>query len=674
MSLALLACAPGPARPPVDGAAGIGLARLEAAREPGSAALIARADAPVSPDSLLAIRALGRAADPAAIARLVAFLRDPDPQRRTAAAEALGHAGLLGADVGAAEPALLAILPAAGPSERLAVLTALGRLGTAAAVPALAAALDTTWPEDQRDVAAIALGVLGRRKVAFDDRARAGLLARARARDPNHVYAATYALAHEPDPPVRDADRELAELAPFPDPEVRFLALTGLARRKAPAELARPRFAAALRDRDFRVAVAAVRGLAALADDDSLTALTAWLATTLQDMPSGTGTIHPVLEALSILSARPGPPRPELAALARAVAQRPTTDLVHARIACALAADAARTPDWRPPLQCADDLERKLSETLLSGHGFGGSPEERLARLLELAADADARVQLAALSVLAAQWSELEHPALSDLFSRLIATGPSALAGAAAEAVQARFSKTPRPPLPEPLLPALLTRAARERDGELFAGLAAALAATGAPAALPPCRDALTHPNFTVRAAARACVTALAGDPGPALAAGPSPLPPHDPAALTGPVRWRLTTTRGVVDIELDPTDAPWHVAAVVALTRRGFYDGLTFHRVVPGFVVQGGDPDGTGWGGPGFNLPSEPGEGRFDAGAVGIADAGKDTGGSQFFVMHARAPHLEGRYTRIGRVTAGLDTALALVVGDAIVRAELRD
>ena len=109
-----------------------------------------------------------------------------------------------------------------------------------------------------------------------------------------------------------------------------------------------------------------------------------------------------------------------------------------------------------------------------------------------------------------------------------------------------------------------------------------------------------------------------------------------------------------------------------VALTRAGFYDGLTFHRVVPGYVVQGGDPTATGWGGPGFNLPSEPGEGAFARGAVGIADAGKDTGGSQFFIMHARAPHLDGRYTRIGEVRDGLDAAMALVVGDRILAAEV--
>jgi cyclophilin family peptidyl-prolyl cis-trans isomerase len=84
---------------------------------------------------------------------------------------------------------------------------------------------------------------------------------------------------------------------------------------------------------------------------------------------------------------------------------------------------------------------------------------------------------------------------------------------------------------------------------------------------------------------------------------------------------------------------------------------------------VQGGDPTGTGAGGPGYTLPAEPG-GAFTTGAVGIADAGKDTGGSQWFVMHARAPHLDGRYTRIGQVTRGQDVVDALQIDDRILRA----
>ena len=150
----------------------------------------------------------------------------------------------------------------------------------------------------------------------------------------------------------------------------------------------------------------------------------------------------------------------------------------------------------------------------------------------------------------------------------------------------------------------------------------------------------------------------------------------QDRAALDGVHRWKLLTSQGEVTIELAPTLAPWHVASVASLTRAGFYDGLAFHRVVADFVVQGGDPTGTGWGGPGFTLPSEISASLeampidYGAGAIGIADAGKDTGGSQWFAMHSPAPHLEGRYTWVGRVIEGADVLDRIQVGDRIIRA----
>jgi cyclophilin family peptidyl-prolyl cis-trans isomerase len=127
-----------------------------------------------------------------------------------------------------------------------------------------------------------------------------------------------------------------------------------------------------------------------------------------------------------------------------------------------------------------------------------------------------------------------------------------------------------------------------------------------------------------------------------------------------------------VIVIELDGDAAPWHVATFANLANKGFYDTLLFHRVVPDFVVQGGDPTGTGWGGPGFTLPAEPSNARYDRGVVGVADAGKDTGGSQWFAMHSRAPHLEGRYTVIGRIVEGEEHVDELLVGDRIVKSSV--
>jgi cyclophilin family peptidyl-prolyl cis-trans isomerase len=105
----------------------------------------------------------------------------------------------------------------------------------------------------------------------------------------------------------------------------------------------------------------------------------------------------------------------------------------------------------------------------------------------------------------------------------------------------------------------------------------------------------------------------------------------------------------GTFTVHLDDAVAPVTVWRLNALAKRGFFDGSSFHRVVPAFVVQGGCPRGDGWGGPGFVQRCETSDVPYEAGTVGMALAGKDTGGSQWFVTHRRTPHLDGRYTVFG-------------------------
>jgi cyclophilin family peptidyl-prolyl cis-trans isomerase/HEAT repeat protein len=227
--------------------------------------------------------------------------------------------------------------------------------------------------------------------------------------------------------------------------------------------------------------------------------------------------------------------------------------------------------------------------------------------------------------------------------------------------------------------------------GEIELALSAAALVEAEPGAAPGslCRALARHPTRAGAERGAACLAARcrtraspATDCGAARSAGRGDLRPPgsgegtaggpnrsgDLARIIGrQVRWVLATDRGRIEIALDPATAPWAVAAIVRLTERGFYDGLVFHRVVPGFVIQGGDPDGTGWGGPGFVLPGEASARRFERGTVGIADAGPDTGGSQFFITHARTPHLEGRYTAIGEVVRGMAVVDRIQVGDRI-------
>ncbi len=127
----------------------------------------------------------------------------------------------------------------------------------------------------------------------------------------------------------------------------------------------------------------------------------------------------------------------------------------------------------------------------------------------------------------------------------------------------------------------------------------------------------------------------------------------------------RCITTKGEFVIQLDGKIAPNTCAVFLDLINKGYFDDLTYHRVVPDFVVQGGDPRGDGWGGPGYTIRSEWSRAEYKRAAVGIAHDGKDTGGSQFFVTLSEQPHLNGRYTIFGEVTKGMEVVDRMEVGD---------
>jgi cyclophilin family peptidyl-prolyl cis-trans isomerase len=133
--------------------------------------------------------------------------------------------------------------------------------------------------------------------------------------------------------------------------------------------------------------------------------------------------------------------------------------------------------------------------------------------------------------------------------------------------------------------------------------------------------------------------------------------------------RATLHTSEGAIELELHPGEAPKTVENFVKLARDGFYDGVIFHRVIPDFMIQGGDPTGTGTGGPGYEFEDELNQHRVVRGALAMANAGPNTNGSQFFIVTAEAtPWLDGKHTVFGRVTSGMD------VVDRICEAERDD
>jgi peptidyl-prolyl cis-trans isomerase B (cyclophilin B) len=129
-----------------------------------------------------------------------------------------------------------------------------------------------------------------------------------------------------------------------------------------------------------------------------------------------------------------------------------------------------------------------------------------------------------------------------------------------------------------------------------------------------------------------------------------------------------METSRGTIHLDLFEKDAPKTVKNFSDLAKKGFYDGLTFHRVINQFMIQGGCPDGTGCGGPGYAIKCEINSQKHTPGTLSMAHAGKDTGGSQFFITHVATPHLDGVHTVFGR-TKDMEVVNAIRKGDKIVK-----
>jgi cyclophilin family peptidyl-prolyl cis-trans isomerase/cbb3-type cytochrome oxidase subunit 3 len=135
-----------------------------------------------------------------------------------------------------------------------------------------------------------------------------------------------------------------------------------------------------------------------------------------------------------------------------------------------------------------------------------------------------------------------------------------------------------------------------------------------------------------------------------------------------------ITTNKGVIEFELLADAAPETVSNFVYLAENNFYDGLTFHRVVPNFVIQGGDPNGTGTGGPGYKFEDEKVIGEYKAGTVAMANSGPDTNGSQFFICLEDLPSLPKNYSLFGQVTSGMDVVQKIAVGDKMTTVKITD
>ncbi len=220
-------------------------------------------------------------------------------------------------------------------------------------------------------------------------------------------------------------------------------------------------------------------------------------------------------------------------------------------------------------------------------------------------------------------------------------------------------------------------RLSSPNDTETMQAVLDAIGRIGNRKAVPVLEKALQDPDRTVALVAAVALRNITGqDYSQKVAAATKPLfSDYDWQTLESiaPNQTILVhTTKGLFTLELYKDHAPFTTLSFYKLIQKGFYNGLGFHRVVPNFVVQGGDPRGDGWGGPGYAIRSEYSLVNYERGSVGMASAGKDTEGCQFFVVHSPQPHLDGRYTIFAKVVQGMDVVDNIQVGDRILTMEV--
>ena len=602
--------------------------------------------------------AAGRIGDPAAVDLLVAALRDSDRTVQAAAAFALG----LLKDPRAVEP-LAALVRAVAPAQQGApeveAVTALAKIGGDQAARALGDLLGSGSRPGIAPPPAVSAALLEAWRLGAQAPI-AALLGYAEDADADARWHAAYALGR-----LRAGVPMLLAALRDREPFVRATALRGLTRAAADSARLEPgRVAGAVRlllgDGDPAVRINALRALASFRDS-TLAAGAAPLATDPD--------VNVAVQAETTLGALGGSVAVRaLAAGGRsavfALRRQAVIGLAQADSAAGAAAAAALAtdPDWRwRSVACeafgaardrarlegalADPDGRVVAEALQAlGRVVADSDAALLARARELLGHADPPVRSVAADLLA------RRPDVADV-DRLVTA----------------YQRAAGDPFDDARLSAVAALGAVAR-----AGAEGRLRVAARFVAAVPRPD-----DYLVRrvAADRLPDAAEAWGPVVPIATGKTDADYRDAVrrvllpALEGraPPRVTLETDRGSLVVELLPAEAPLTVAAFLALVERRYFDGARWHRVVPNFVAQDGDPRGDGWGGPGFVLRDEVNPTRYETGTMGMALSGPDTGGSQFFITHSAQPHLDGTYTVFGRVVAGLNVLAGVAQGDRI-------
>ncbi|MGE0705902.1 MAG: HEAT repeat domain-containing protein [Vicinamibacterales bacterium] len=604
--------------------------------------------------------AAGRVGLAEAATPVAALLKDLQPDVRSMAAFALGLIG-----DASSVPVLVTALDDQSPAVQGAAAEALGLIGDPSAagpVGALAArVLDSgalaTVPGDEGDAdraspaGAFRLAVYALVRLQAYDELAAAVLDAGQPR--TTWWPVAYALQRLGD---ARAQAPLRSLLSAPHVYTRVFAVKGLGATKDTSAL--PQILPLLKSPDRLVAIESARTLGLIGDQAATRPLMDLLTTRDTDpyvrieAASSIATLggEGAADLLIDLLADPLPPV-RMAAL-RGLAKADPQGFVFIL--------SGLDPDrhWSVRAELANVLASLPSETALP-------------RLRGMLTD-EAKVLPAVLTALAA----LKAPDAVDIATKHLTHEDPVVRAAAARTLATLGSSASAPAL------AAAYRAGRtDLSYVARAAMLAALVEMGGAQATDVLNEALEDPDWAVRIRAATLLAKIdpATDAMTRIRPAPSQLgaerysSPHivNPQVST---QLYMETSRGTVQIELAVLDAPLTVENIVTLARRGFYDGMSFHRVVPGFVVQAGDPRGDGEGGPGYTIRDELNERAYVRGTVGMALDWEDTGGSQFFITHAPQPHLDARYTVIGRVISGMDVVDQIEPWDTITRIHVWD